>query len=97
MARLIGLILSLTLSGSALATIGDACQSNDDCGKKEHCILEFNQGYCAQFDCSEETSCSSNAKCMAPDASFTVCLKKCSKNSDCRTGYRCYEQGVCLP
>lgn len=101
MARLIGLIFSFVLSGFALATVGDTCQSNDNCGAKEHCIVEFNQGYCVQFGCSQKTSCLSNAKCMSVRTNsledLTVCLKKCTQNSDCRTGYRCYEEGVCLP
>lgn len=98
MARLIGLVLGLTLSGLLSATVGDACKSNNNCAAREHCVTEFDQGYCVQFDCSEKKSCSLDAKCVVLNPeNFTVCLKVCTKNSDCRTGYRCYEQGVCLP
>lgn len=98
MAHLISLVLGLTLSGALLATVGDVCKSNSNCGIQEQCVAEFDQGYCVQFDCSEKKSCPTDAKCMqVPPENFTLCLKKCTKNSDCRAGYRCYEQGVCLP
>ncbi len=98
MARLIGLLAGLTLSGMVFAAVGDACQSNNQCGQQEQCVTEFNQGYCVRFDCSQKSSCSAEARCMViQPENFTLCLKACTQNSDCRTGYRCYEQGVCLP
>ena len=98
MARIIGLVLGVVFSGCLSAAIGDACEPNGKCGPKEQCVAEFDQGYCVQFGCSEKKSCSADAKCMSvPPENFTLCLKACTKASDCRTGYRCYEQGVCLP
>lgn len=98
MARLTGLLISLILSGTLFANVGEPCKSHHDCGIREECVTEFNQGYCVSFDCSQKTACAGDSKCMILEPeNITLCLKTCTTNSDCRTGYRCYEQGVCLP
>lgn len=98
MTRLVGLLLGLTLSGTLSARIGEPCKSSHDCGTREECVIDFKEGYCASFDCSAKNACAGDSKCMSLEPeNITLCLKACTKNSDCRTGYRCYEQGVCLP
>lgn len=87
-------IFSLSLS----ATIGDACKSDSNCGDKEKCDKDYHKGYCVRFDCSVKNPCAGEAICnvIEPEG-FSVCLKSCNQKSDCRKGYRCYDQGVCLP
>lgn len=98
MARMIRFALGMVLSGSVWAGIGDACKTDAHCGPAEQCMTEFNQGYCAKFGCSEKNLCDANSKCLLiQPENFTICLKTCRQNTDCRTGYRCYDKGVCLP
>ncbi len=97
MARTTMSFMMLMISGSLFAAVGAPCRSQAGCAKSEQCILEFNQGYCASFGCSEKNACAPDAKCMSVEGeNFNVCLKQCIKNSDCRSGYSCHSGGVCL-
>lgn len=103
MARLICFLSASIFGVSLLSTVGDACKQ-DQCGTGEQCIVEYTKGYCTQFDCSAKNPCSPGAKCVQIESEeqpgtpeMTLCLKRCAKNSDCRVGYRCYPEGVCLP
>lgn len=98
MAKMISFMAILMGSVSLSANVGDICGLDSQCGIQEQCVTEFDQGYCVLFDCSQKNPCSAGSTCMMIEPeNFTLCLKTCTKNSDCRMGYQCYEQGVCLP
>ena len=96
--RLWTLLAILTIGMQTLASTGGPCQKNADCGFGFSCIKEYQGGYCVKFDCSARNPCDEGAQCVDIEGEgFSVCLKTCMAQSDCRAGYRCYEEGVCLP
>ena len=58
-------------------------------------------GYCST-DCGAGDTCPANGQCVDFGASGKSCLSKCSKPTDCRNAYYCYDLGgnfggVCTP
>lgn len=104
MSRLI-CFLSVSMFGvSVMSAVGDACKTEAQCGNQEQCIVEYAKGYCVRFDCSAQNPCDLGDRCVEvraeeqPDlVEMNLCLKTCRQDNDCRIGYRCYEEGVCLP
>lgn len=75
--------------------IGDSCEINDDCSTSGDWICDTTQpeGYCLELDCSPD-NCPSNAACVEfveGEQFQRICLKGCDSDSQCRTGYFCYE------
>jgi hypothetical protein len=85
-------IIPSDLSESAETTantkgIGSACIKDDQCEKGMVC-LDWNMGYCTINDCDK---CPDGSVCIALSQNTSVCLKKCSSDSECRVleGYAC--------
>ncbi len=90
--------------------IGDNCSSSTDCSQNGDRLCDTTQpgGYCTVFNCEPDT-CPTEAQCVAfddqlapscPDpqawARFerTFCMRRCSSNGDCRSGYICYDMAT---
>ena len=89
--------------GSACTANSDCTNANGKC-VTSLCILPIPGGYCSAH-CTNDRQCGTNgacpfagavglAKAFLPDAgaladSASVCVKKCTSDADCRTGYVC--------
>ncbi len=86
-------LLGLGLVGCG-STVGDACTTDVDCGDKGLCINDRYTpgGYCSQ-SCvpGRDETCPSGSTCVSRGAASDVsaCFRKCAKDSDCRSGYKC--------
>ena len=90
--------------------IGDSCSSSTDCSQNGDRLCDTTQpgGYCTVFNCEPDT-CPTEGQCVAFDqhldpncvdpqawARFerTFCMLRCSSDSDCRSGYICYDMAT---
>lgn len=85
--------------------IGDPCEGSTQveqgtCAEGQICLPEqfgFAAGYCT-MQCG---TCPSDSTCVALGGQFRGCLLNCTRNSDCRDGYRCTAapggRSVCSP
>jgi hypothetical protein len=88
-------------------SIGDKCVLSTDCSSRGDRLCDTSQpgGYCTIFNCEPDT-CPEESQCVAFDqrvdpacydpqnwARFerTFCMKRCSSDSDCRSGYQCFD------
>lgn len=91
--RRLGLLLTLGLLGcGAFAAPGDPCTKHEQCDGLKN-------GYCAKAEictreCSEADPCPENSTCSV-QGRRSVCLRACDAESDCLTGFTCY-QNVCV-
>ena len=85
-------LVLIGLSGATVAgctaVVGDACETQTDCGKTMFCERSLPAGYCTLKDC-KVSGCPSEGVCIAFDEETSWCMAVCDKNSDCRDGYRC--------
>ena len=87
MTRLTLIIALLTLVGCA-AKVGDACETNTECGIELSCDLSQPDGYCTASPC-QPNECPDESACIAfPDRS-AFCMLRCEEDDDCRSGYVC--------
>jgi len=75
------------LAGCA-PTVGDACQTNVDCGTDLTCDTSQPEGYCTQRDC-ETNGCPDEGVCIRFPDDSRYCMKRCDSGSDCRDDYQC--------
>lgn len=88
MKKLISLFLPLTLLGCD-ASLGDKCDTSNDCPSGMICDTDSPGGYCIVVNCEGDEECPDNAVCVNFTNSISYCLKKCKSKSDCRSGYTC--------
>ena len=85
------------MAASTKKATGEPCTKNADCAGNL-CLTEtmgvFKGGYCSRT-CTSDTQCGDDY-CYPIGPTQTVCLKYCEAN-DCRTGYACWTDNVCLP
>jgi serine protease len=79
--------------------IGAACTSPTDC-PGGICGTNYPGGYCT-LECST-AACPAGSKCyLFENGTAAYCLASCGVQSDCRTGYACYDDraggGICQP
>lgn len=81
---------------------GSPCLTNSDCNKETYCSSTnvcMPLGTCSSsLDCPNLYVCDKNNLCIStlPYPLKRDCTNTCSKNSDCKQGYSCY-QGTCYP
>ena len=90
--------------GNGTVSIGGACDEDNDCRDENAVCLppggasnNFVDGYCYLPGCGESRPCPEGSGCFQTGDSQTACLDTCENDSECRSGYRCDEPGVCLP
>lgn len=86
-----GLIIAvfsvLTLAACA-PEVGDECATSAECGTVGFCDTSSPGGYCTQTPC-ETNSCPDESVCVPFENDQTYCMRRCSNNGDCRSGYTC--------
>ena len=76
-------------------TIGGPCTTTTDCGKdsRSACLTEagdnYPGGYCGMEPCDDIQLCPTGATCVAIGGETPGCLKSCTEDKDCRSGYVC--------
>lgn len=87
--------------------IGDKCALNTDCSISgtRQCDTSLPGGYCTVFNCGPN-SCPDQSACylfhaeipgcpyddrLPSRTAHSFCMKDCSQNSDCRSGYECHD------
>jgi hypothetical protein len=83
--------------------VGAPCLSNAGC-QTRYCESDLPQGgYCAgrcKVGTTESRDCPEDSTCSRVGENFSLCLKNCSAQSDCRDAYYCDvlgTSGVCRP
>lgn len=84
------------------AADGEACESRDDC--QGGFCLDWAGGHCTTFRCENDGQCAnlggSNNICLQDGSGFSLCVRECTDNAECREGYVCGDVGlgtsVCL-
>lgn len=82
------LLIPTALAGCT-ASIGDSCDTSNDCPSGLVCDTDSPSGYCLATGCEFDEECPENSVCVAFTDSLRYCLKKCKKDSDCRSKYTC--------
>ncbi len=82
------LMLVTMLAAACSPEVGDECGSSQECGTIGLCDTASPGGYCTQTPC-ETNSCPIEAVCVEFENEQTYCMKRCSANGDCRSGYIC--------
>jgi len=89
-------------SGPAIANIGEACRSMDDCdGAEAFCDEDFPGGYCTQV-CADDLPCPTGSTCIETRSGSTCyadCNLEAADGDFCaRGGYGCVDSTpICLP
>lgn len=103
----LALLVALSALAGCKPQIGDDCSVSTDCSNVGDRLCDTTQpgGYCTIFNC-EPGTCPDEAVCVAFKTSLslscpspqgaerlrrTFCMRNCSDDSDCRTGYRCID------
>jgi hypothetical protein len=70
---------------------GLACDFDEDC-LSGACLRgpSFPRGYCSATGCGGDWACAGGGLCIA-DGGIPYCARSCQGDSDCRSGYGCYE------
>lgn len=88
---LIHCILTFALSVSLIgcvASVGDECGTDTDCGQSLVCELSLPGGYCTRRDCRTD-GCPNEALCISFDLDTHYCMRPCTGDGDCREDYTC--------
>ncbi|MBO4350455.1 MAG: hypothetical protein J6A01_05865 [Proteobacteria bacterium] len=88
MKKLALFIIPILLMGCE-ASLGDKCDTSNDCPSGMICDTDSPSGYCIVVNCEGDEECPDNAVCVKFTSSISYCLKKCKSKSDCRSGYAC--------
>ena len=89
--RLLILAAFIAVPASACsAVVGDACETQTDCGASMFCERSMPDGYCTLTNCIERT-CPDEGVCISFDPDTSYCMAPCTSNGDCRDGYECVE------
>jgi hypothetical protein len=94
-APLVAMPVLLAALAGCQPLIGDECTMNIDCSEDgdRYCDRTQPNGYCTIVDC-EANACPSEAICVQffDDVhARSYCLRKCDKDSVCRSSYQCTE------
>ena len=74
------------------ASIGDKCETSNDCPSGTVCDLDSPGGYCLAPNCEADNDCPSGSVCVFFTPNISYCMEKCKKDKDCdRSGYKCRE------
>ena len=73
---------------SCAPTVGDACQTNVDCGTDLTCDTSQPEGYCTLKGC-EPNECPDEGVCIRFPDDSSFCMQRCESGGDCRDGYVC--------
>ncbi len=103
----LALLLAFASGGASACTamVGDACETQQDCGQELYCEQSLTDGYCTLRDCDVD-GCPDEGVCVtfyqvypddadgtegavAPSSYLSYCMLACDSESDCRAGYRC--------
>jgi len=87
------LVLLVALAGplnACSAIVGDACETQTDCGASMFCERSMPDGYCTLTNCVER-GCPDEGVCIRFDADTSYCMAPCESKGDCRDGYTCVE------
>lgn len=76
------------LTQACTAVVGDACETQTDCGASMYCETSMPDGYCTLENCVSR-GCPDEGVCIQFDPDTSYCMAACSSNSDCRDGYAC--------
>lgn len=86
------LLAVLALFGAGLGgcapIVGDACETQSDCGTGLFCERSMPGGYCTLRNC-EDQGCPDEGVCIRFSADVSWCMQPCASKSDCRDGYTC--------
>ncbi len=81
-------LVVLLLLGGCTALVGDACESDTDCGQALRCDQSQPGGYCTVTSCTVN-ECPEEAACIQFQDDSRYCMLRCEESSDCRDGYVC--------
>lgn len=81
-------LLSFMALGACAPIVGDACETQSDCGRSLFCERSMPDGYCTLKNCEDE-GCPDEGVCIRFSADVSWCMAPCSANGDCRDGYTC--------
>jgi hypothetical protein len=85
--RLLWIAIMLFAPG-CIAQVGDACETNVECGQALFCDLSQPSGYCTVTPC-EIGECPKDSACIRFDDDSTYCMQRCEDSDDCRDDYVC--------
>lgn len=89
--------------GASNGTVGDACESTDDCQAAFYCEPALPQGYCTADCSSGPEACPEGSSCLSLCAdddcvdTYSICFATCETDTDCRDGYYCDTDNTCFP
>jgi len=86
----LGLVLALVfmLAPACAPIVGDACETQSDCGTSLFCERSMPDGYCTLKNCEDE-GCPDEGVCIRFSSDVSWCMQPCSSNTDCRGRYTC--------
>ncbi len=84
------LLVATSLATGCVPSIGDECNTNDDCPTSSNAICDSTApgGYCTIPECTIG-SCPGDSLCVEFDRKTAYCMKYCEVDADCRDGYTC--------
>ena len=80
--------LALIVCAGCTAQVGDACETDADCGQALRCDRSQPDGYCTVNACAVN-GCPEESACIQFQDESTFCMRRCDTTSDCRDGYVC--------
>lgn len=80
--------LLLVTAVACSPSIGDSCETSQQCNTGAICDTTAPDGYCTQTPCTAN-SCPDEAACVEFDNDATYCMLRCESDGDCRDGYTC--------
>lgn len=90
LAAAVSIAFAAAVASGCGAVVGDACDSDTDCGSGLFCERTFPGGYCTISDC-DERRCPEEGVCVQFDEATSYCMFACGGGDDCRDDYQCLE------
>lgn len=85
---LVASLAAASALGACAPIVGDACEDQTDCGQRLYCELAMPGGYCTSRNCATNP-CPDEGVCIRFNADVSYCMKPCTSEADCRSGYAC--------
>lgn len=85
---LTSLVLAAALAAGCAPTVGDACETNTNCGTALFCDLSVPDGYCTASPC-RQGECPEESVCVDFGAEASFCMRRCDGDQGCREGLSC--------